>query len=69
MSDEREFLSLAMQVFGQDGRLIMFKDSEDPFDKERAQVALQYAEPFEEPITPLRKRLAEVNARSRGNVL
>ncbi|MFE4577325.1 hypothetical protein [Streptomyces chartreusis] len=61
-SSARERLSEAIQLFGDDGKLIVFKDPDDPLGTtaEGADLA---------PHSGLRERVAKANARSRGEIL
>ncbi|MFE5752889.1 hypothetical protein ACFQ7I_04050 [Streptomyces massasporeus] len=58
----RARLSEVMELFGEDGKLIVFKDPADPLGTtaEGADLA---------PVSRLRTKVAEANARSRGEIL
>jgi hypothetical protein len=65
----RERLSEAMELFGHEGRLLVFRDGDDPFG-----TTAEGADPaphsgVETPRSRLSEAVARANAKSRGEVL
>ncbi|MFE8993292.1 hypothetical protein ACFYMI_36850 [Streptomyces collinus] len=63
----RARLSEAMELFGEDGKLIVFKDTADPLGTTAEGADLAPHSGIER--SPLRTKVAEANARSRGELL
>jgi hypothetical protein len=61
-SDARAKLSEAIELFGADGALVVFKDLDDPGGTTAEGADLP-------PLTRLSEKVAEANARSRGEIL
>lgn len=69
MSEARDVLAECMEVFGHDGKLVMFKDRDDPFGLATDWGALATAAGLVDPEPTLSDKVAYANARSRGEVL
>ncbi|WAB08754.1 hypothetical protein SEA_ANDRIS_50 [Streptomyces phage Andris] len=69
MSEARDLLAEAMEVFGQDGKLVMFKDPHDPFGLATDWGVLATEAGLVDPEPTLSEKVAHANARSRGELL
>lgn len=65
----REGLSEAIKLFGHDGQLVVFKDSGDPLGTTAEGANPPPYSGTEGPRPKLREKVAEANARSRGELL
>jgi hypothetical protein len=65
----RERLSEAIELFGHEGKLLVFRDTEDPFGTTAEGADLVPHSGVERPRSRLREEVARANARSRGEIL
>jgi hypothetical protein len=68
-SSAREALSEVIRLFGDEGRLIVLKDGGEPFGTAANGADLHPYSDTDGPRSKLREKVAEVNARSRGEIL
>jgi hypothetical protein len=65
----RERLSEAIELFGHEGKLLVFRDTDDPFGTTAEGADLVPHSGVERPRSRLREEVARANARSRGEIL
>lgn len=65
----RDRLSELMDEYGDDGRLLIFHDDDDPLGRFAEGAELAPYSGIERPYTRLRREVARANARSRGEIL
>jgi hypothetical protein len=58
-----------MELFGHEGKLLVFRDADDPFGTTAEGADLAPHSGVEGPRSRLREEVARANARSRGEVL
>jgi hypothetical protein len=65
----RERLSEAIELFGHEGKLLVFRDADDPFGTTAEGADTAPYSGIERPRSRLREEVAKANARSRGEIL